>query len=175
MITLQVDVRELIALEQWFGTIERDGRDQKPALEAARDEFEDVISEKFAQEGPGWAAHSPITTALRADRGTSGPVLQEDGDLLDSFMHGESGHFERWTTASFETGSALSTPSGWGLADVHEHGFRNRGVIPATSISPRIRMKGKPVPARPLLVDFSAGQNRMIDKYEDVYFSRMGI
>lgn len=146
----------------------------RPALEEAREEFEEIVSEKFASEGPGWRGHRPLTIEKRAGQGNPGPILQESGALEASYMHGNEGHFERWgmsTGAGFvETGSQMK------YARPHEDGFDNRGTVPATSRNRSIKMRGQHVSARPIFgTDEEDFTQRIADRYERAVLAQLGL
>ena len=146
----------------------------RPALEEARDEFEQVVGEIFSSEGPGWRPHRPLTTEKRAGQGNSGPILQETGALEASYSHGNEGHFERWgmgTGAGFvETGSQMK------YARPHEDGFDNRGTVPRTDRNRAVKMRGQHVSARPIFGQHDEDMTRRIaDRYERAVLAQLGL
>ncbi len=166
---LTVTLPDLPGILAEFGRMDEAFDNQRPMLEEAREEFEYVVSEKFASEGPGWRARESITNRKRAAQGHTGGILHEEGRLEASYMSGEDGHYEDWGNDFVETGSALR----W--AEPHEKGFSNRGTIPATDDSPRLKMRGQFVGPRSLFQDFSEGERRIADRYERSVLQMLGL
>ncbi len=155
----------------FFDDLARRAPNLRDVLQQAVEAYEDQVEDAFNSEGPGWAQHKELTVRLRAEKGTSGPILDETSALRESFRTGGPDHIEKWGGDFVETGSGRK------YAGPHQHGFSNRGSVRVTDRKTGrripIKFNGKRVAARPILTQRT--DNAVADRFIQALFNWLRI